>query len=63
MIRSKPLIKLSRGNFDDYMKLSVNAIEEIHWWVTSLPTAYNKVSPGGPDIVINMPLCLGGEVY
>ena len=53
-------LKLSRGNFDGYMKLSVNAIEEIHWWVTSLPTAYNKVSQGEPDIVINTDASLSG---
>ena len=46
-------LKSSRGNFDTHMSLSQAAIEELHWWVASLPTAYNEISNGTPDIVIN----------
>jgi hypothetical protein len=37
-------LKLCRGNFDSYMKVSPSAIGDLHWWMASLPTAYNEVS-------------------
>ena len=42
---------MCRGNFDSCMQLSQNATEELQWWIATLPTAYNEVSHGTPDIV------------
>ena len=53
-------LKSSRSNFDTHMSLSQAAIEELHWWVASLPTAYNEISNGTPDIVINTDASLKG---
>ena len=53
-------LKLCRGNFDSYMRLSLSAIEDLNWWIASLPTAYNEVSHGSPDIVINTDASLSG---
>ena len=53
-------LKSSRGHFDSYMSLSQNAIEELQWWIASLPTAYNEINHGTPDIVINTDASLTG---
>ena len=52
-------LKLSGGNFDSYMMLSQSAIEELQWWIASLPTAY-EVTHGTPDVVINTDASLSG---
>jgi hypothetical protein len=53
-------LKLCRGNFDSFMTLSRGAIEELQWWIASLPTAYNEISHGTPDIVIHTDASLSG---
>ena len=55
-------LKLFRGlkHFDSYKSLSQNAIEELQWWIVSLPTAYNEINHGTPDIVINTDASLTG---
>ena len=55
-----PALKLCRGNFDSCMQLSQSAIEELQWWIATLPTAYNEVSHGTPDVVINTDASLLG---
>ena len=32
-------LKLCRGNFDSCMQLLQSAIEELQWWIATLPTA------------------------
>ena len=52
--------KLCRGNFDSCMQLSQNTAEELQWWIAALPTAYNEISHGTPDIVLNTDASLLG---
>lgn len=53
-------LKLSHGNFDSNMHLSQAAIAELQWWVKSLPTSYNEINHGIPDIIINTDASLIG---
>lgn len=45
-------LKLHKGNFDKNMNLSQEAIIDLKWWVTALPTAYNLINHGDPQVTM-----------
>ena len=42
----------ANGNFDLPMHVSVAATQELSWWVSSAPTAYNVISHGDPAVTL-----------
>ena len=53
-------LKLHKGNFDKNMNLSQEAIIDLKWWVTALPTAYNLINHGEPQVTITTDASLIG---
>lgn len=53
-------LKLHRGNFDKNMNLSQEAIIDLKWWVTALPTAYNLINHGDPQVTMTTDASLIG---
>ena len=45
-------LKNSKGDFEETVILSVNAIQELHWWTQNVLDSYNEISHGNPQIVI-----------
>ena len=43
-------LKLHKGNFDKNMGSSKEVIIDLKWWVTTLPTAYNLINHGDPQV-------------
>ena len=43
-------LKQSKGSFSSHMTLSSPSIDDLHWWVASLPSAFNVVSSTIPRI-------------
>jgi hypothetical protein len=46
-------LKIAKGNFDKYMKLSTRSIEELNWWLLNLPNSYNLIHPTPVDVSAN----------
>ena len=53
-------LKLHKGNFDKNMCLSKEAIIDLKWWVTKLPTAYNLINHGDPQVTMTTDASLIG---
>ena len=53
-------LKLHKGNFDTTMNVSKEAIIDIKWWVTNLPTAYNLINHGDPHVTMTTDASLIG---
>ena len=45
-------LKQSKGNFSSHMTLSSSSLEDLRWWVASLPSAFNVVRHPEYDCVI-----------
>ena len=45
-------LKLNRGNFDSFMTLSHDSLEEIHWWSANILTASRRIFHNSPDVVV-----------
>ena len=45
-------LKSANGNFDAVMYLSSVSKLDLHWWVSSLPTACRVINHGFPTCVI-----------
>eukprot|EP00794_Sanderia_malayensis_P001725 gene1725-1923_t len=45
-------LKEAKGNFDQVIKLSQDAIAEIQWWGTHVPHLFNKIDHGNPQIIL-----------
>ena len=45
-------LKNSKGDFEQTVILSENAILELHWWTKNVSDSYNEISHGNPQIVI-----------
>ena len=45
-------LKQSKGNFSSHMTLSFSSLEDLHWWVASLASAFNVVRQPEYDCVI-----------
>ena len=46
-------LKAHRGNFDKNMSLSNEATPDLKWWATALPTAYNLITHGDPQVTMS----------
>ena len=46
-------LKESKGNFNSHMTLSPLSIEDLHWWVASIPSAFNVVRHSDYDLVLH----------
>ena len=53
-------LQLHKGNFDKNMNLSQEAITDLKWWVTALPTAYNLINHGEPQVTMTTDASLIG---
>lgn len=45
-------LKAGFGDFEQKMSLGRESIEELKWWVTSIPTAFRKIDHGIPTITL-----------
>ena len=45
-------LKIHHGKFDKNMSLSQEAITDLKWWVDALPTAYNPINHGDPQVTM-----------
>ena len=45
-------LKLNQGNFDSFMTLSHDSLEEIHWWSANILTASRRIFHSSPDVVV-----------
>ena len=45
-------MKRSKGHFDSQMKLSKPALNDLNWWIISLPTAYRTTNHANPHVII-----------
>ncbi|CAB4031951.1 Transposon Ty3-G Gag-Pol poly [Paramuricea clavata] len=45
-------LKLNKGNLDKLMTLSPDAIHDLNWWYTSIPSAHNPISHGETQVCI-----------
>ena len=45
-------LKLNQGNFDSFMTLSHDSLEEIHWWSANILTASRNIFHNSPDVVV-----------
>ena len=45
-------LKVSGDNYEDFIKLSDTAINDLSWWVHNLEKSYANISHGKPDITI-----------
>ena len=45
-------LKIHKRNFDKNLLLSWEAIEDLKWWVSAIPTAYNPISHGDPQVTM-----------
>ena len=45
-------LKLNQGNFDSFMTLSHDSLEEIHWWSANILTASRRIFHNSPDVVV-----------
>ena len=55
-------LKTSRGNFDAHMSLSMEASQELNWWVANVETTYNVVSHDRPQHTITTDLCFSSRL-
>ena len=46
------LTKLNQGNFDSFMTLSHDSLEEIHWWSENILIASRRIFHNIPDVVV-----------
>lgn len=53
-------LKLNKGNFDKTMGLSKEAMIDLKWWVTNLPTAYNLINHGDHQVTMTTDASLLG---
>ena len=53
-------LKINKGNFDRKMSLSPSAVQELHWWVKTLPTASNDIEIPPVDKTVNSDASLSG---
>jgi len=53
-------LKPHKGNFDKNMNLSLEAIIDLKWWVTALPSAYNLINHGDPQVTMTTDASLIG---
>ena len=53
-------LKIHHGNFDKNMSLSQEAITDLKWWVDALPTAYNPINHGDPQVTMTTDASLIG---
>ena len=53
-------LKLHKGNFDKTMGTSKEVIIDLKWWVTTLPTAYNLINHGDPQVTMTTDASLLG---
>ena len=45
-------LKLNQGNFDSFMTLSHDSLQEIHWWSANILTASRRIFHSSPDVVV-----------
>ena len=45
-------LKLNQGNFDSFMTLSHDSLEEIHWWSENILIASRRIFHNIPDVVV-----------
>ena len=53
-------LNLHKGNFDKKINLYQEAIIDLKWWVTALPTAYNLINHGDPQVTMTTDVSLIG---
>ena len=53
-------LKTSRGDFDAHMSLSMEASQELNWWIANVETTYNVVSHDRPQHTITTDASLLG---
>ncbi len=46
-------LKRSRGNFDAPVTLSFDSINDLDWWIKSLPTAFKTIDHKAPELILN----------
>ena len=54
------VLKTSRGNFDAHVSLSMEASQELNWWIANVETTYNVVSHDRPQHAITTDASLLG---
>ena len=45
-------LKEAKGNFDQVIKLSPDAVAEIQWWTTNVSHLFNKIDHGNPQTIL-----------
>ena len=53
-------LMLSKGNFDCKMTLSPSAVQELHWWLKTLPTASSDIEIPPVERTVNSDASLSG---
>ena len=53
-------LKTHNGNFDKNMSLSHEAKTDLKWWVDAIPTAYNPINHGDPQVAMTTDASLIG---
>ena len=53
-------LRISKGNFDDNMRLSEDTRREIRWWLANIPHVYNVISHGLPSFTLTTDASLSG---
>lgn len=53
-------LKLSKGNFDDFMSVSSEGLSDLNWWLRNLDISYNVITHPPVDIVISSDASLKG---
>ena len=46
-------LKRSPGNFDAPATLSFDSINDLDWWIKSLPTAFKTIDHKAPELILN----------
>ena len=53
-------LKINKGNFDKNMSLSLEAKNDLKWWVKELDTTYNLINHGDPQVTMTTDASLIG---
>lgn len=51
-VDKKANLKLNQGDFDSFMTLSHDSLEEIHRWSANILTAPRRIFHNSPDVVV-----------
>lgn len=53
-------LRLNKGNFDHFMRVSSQAKTIINWWIINIPTSFKSVTRKSPDLVLYTDASLKG---